>query len=52
MKQELNVDSELVVGSNGIFTIAVNDSVVVEKTSWSWPSEDQIVDAVAKALGK
>ena len=46
------MDSELVVGSNGIFTIAVDEKVVAERSGWGFPSEDQIVDAVAKALGK
>jgi len=40
-----------VVGSNGIFEIAVGDKVVAERRFWKFPSEDEIVRAVSKELG-
>jgi hypothetical protein len=38
-------------GSNGIFTVAVDGTVVARKTFVGFPSEDEIVRAVAKAMG-
>ena len=52
MKKELGVDPELVAGSNGIFQVAVGDRVVAERDFWKFPSEDEIVHAVSKALGR
>jgi hypothetical protein len=46
------VESELVVGSGGIFEIAVGDKVVAQRRNWKFPSEEEIVRAVSKALGR
>lgn len=46
------MDSELKPGSNGIFTVAVDDRVVAQKTASGFPTEEEIVNAVAKALGR
>jgi selenoprotein W-related protein len=46
------VDSELKVGPSGSFEIAVDGKTVVKKESLLFPSDKQVVDAVAKALGR
>ncbi len=52
LKEELGVDSELKVGSSGIFEVAVNGSVVAQRGMSGFPSEEEIVDAVGKAMGR
>ena len=52
MKKELGLESELVVGSNGIFEVAVDGKVVAQRRNWKFPSEEEIVRAVSKALGR
>lgn len=39
-------------GRNGIFEVAVDGKVVAQKTFSGFPSEPEIVSAVAKELGK
>jgi selenoprotein W-related protein len=52
IKRELGVDAELIKGSGGIFQVTVNDRVVAKRESWGFPTEDEIVNAVAEALGR
>lgn len=52
MEHKLGVKAELKVGKSGQFTVDVDGSVVVEKRMFGFPSEDDIVEAVGKALGK
>jgi selenoprotein W-related protein len=52
LRAELGVEAKLEKGSNGIFTVAVDGNVVARKTFVGFPSEDAIVNAVAKAMGK
>ena len=52
LKEELDVDAELILGHGGVFKVAVDDRIVAERSSWRFPSEEEIVDAVAKALGR
>ena len=52
MKESFGVESELKVGSSGIFEIAVNGKVVSKRSFFGFPSEDEIVTAVGKELGK
>lgn len=52
LKSELGVDADLHRGSGGIFQVAVDDQVVAERSFLRFPTTDEIVDAVAKALGK
>ena len=40
------------MGAPGAFQISVDGEVVASRRFWSFPSEDEIVDAVAKALKK
>lgn len=52
MKEELEIEPELKRGSGGIFEVAVNGRVVAKKSLLGFPSEAEIVEAVARALGK
>ena len=52
MKEELDLDAELLVGHSGIFEVAVNGTVVASKTRSGFPTPEEVVDAVAKALPK
>lgn len=52
LKQHLNVDVELIRGSNGIFEIAVDGRVVASKGAAGFPSEDQVTKAVREAMPK
>jgi hypothetical protein len=46
----LQVDSELKVGHSGIFEVAVNGKPVVKKETFVFPTEKDIVEAVAREL--
>ena len=50
MKEELEIDPALKVGSGGIFEVSVNGRVVAKKSLLGFPSEGEIVEAVGKAL--
>jgi hypothetical protein len=52
LKKALGVEPELVAGSNGIFEVVVGEKVVAERDFWKFPSEDEIIHAVSKALGR
>ncbi len=45
------MDSELKPGPSGSFEIAVNGRTVIRKESLAFPTEQEVVDAVAKVLG-
>lgn len=45
------MEPELKKGRNGIFEVAVEDRVVAKKTFFGFPTERDIVDAVAKEIG-
>jgi selenoprotein W-related protein len=49
LKEELEVDADLVVGHSGIFEVAVDGKVVAAKTRAGFPSPADVVDAVLKA---
>lgn len=51
LKDDLDIDAELLQGSGGIFEVAVDGKVVAAKDRGSFPTEKDIVDAVGKALG-
>ena len=51
MKEELDVDAQLIKGHSGIFQVAVAGKVVAAKGRTGFPSEQEIVDGVSKALG-
>lgn len=50
LKQDLDVEAQLVQGSGGIFEVAVDGRVVASKGMMGFPTEQEIVDAVARAL--
>ena len=50
MKEEFEVDSELIVGHSGIFEVAVDGKVVAAKTRAGFPSPQEVVDAVTRSL--
>ncbi len=50
LKDRLAIDAELLPGSGGIFQVAVDGTVVAEKTRMGFPSENEIVDGVSKVV--
>jgi hypothetical protein len=50
LREEVGVEGRLEKGKNGIFEVAVNGEVVARKTWMGFPTEEEIVLAVAKAL--
>ncbi|MBM4782482.1 MAG: hypothetical protein GQE15_32805 [Archangiaceae bacterium] len=50
MKDELELDAQLIKGSGGIFEVAVDGQIVSKKALHGFPSELEIVNAVSKAL--
>lgn len=47
LKDQLGIDPILVPGKGGIFTVEVNDTVVVRRTREHFPEADEIVALVA-----
>jgi hypothetical protein len=50
LKRELGLDTTLVVGSSGEFTVWLDDKLVAEKQHGQFPSPDDVVAAVEAAL--
>jgi hypothetical protein len=50
IKERLGVDSEIVEGNRGEFTVWVSDDVVARKDSSGFPSDEDAVAAVRRAL--
>ena len=50
MKEELGLEAELIVGHSGIFEVAVDGKVVATKTRTGFPSPEEVVDAVSRAV--
>ncbi|GMU01785.1 hypothetical protein KH5H1_59050 [Corallococcus caeni] len=50
LKDELEVDVELKKGGSGVFEVAVNGRVVIKKTGLAFPTEQEVVDAVFRAM--
>jgi len=46
----LEIEAELIRGSGGIFEVAVDGRVVARKQLGAFPTEKEIVDAVAAAI--
>lgn len=46
LKQDLNIDAELVVGSSGEFTVWVDGKKVAEKSWGRFPEPISVVNAV------
>jgi len=51
LKKELGVDATLVKGHSGIFEVAVDGRVVASKGLAGFPTDEAVVEAVAKAQG-
>ena len=49
LKQMMGLDSQLVVGSSGEFTVWLDDQKVAEKKFGRFPSPDEVVAAVKAA---
>jgi hypothetical protein len=49
LKQALGLDTELVVGSSGEFTVWIGDTKVAEKSSGRFPAPEDVVKAVRAA---
>lgn len=52
LREGLGIEARLVKGSGGIFTVAVNGTVVARKTAMGFPSESKILEAVRAELVK
>jgi selenoprotein W-related protein len=52
LEQELGVAAEMKVGPTGSFFVDVDGKVVAEKRAEGFPTEDEIVSAVGRALGR
>jgi selenoprotein W-related protein len=51
LKEELGLETELKPGASGVYEVAVDGRVVIKKQTLAFPTEQEIVDAVAKVLG-
>jgi hypothetical protein len=50
LKDELGVDTELLEGGRGEFTVWVGDAVVAKKDSQGFPTDEEALAAVKKAV--
>ena len=48
IKQATGIDSEVVPGARGEFSVWLNDTKVAEKSMKGFPSDDDIVKAVSR----
>jgi hypothetical protein len=52
LKEKLGVDCELAKGPSGSFLVAVGADVVAQRGRIGFPSDQEIVDAVAAKLAR
>ena len=52
LEAKLQVTAALIQGSGGIFEVAVDGRVVSQRQLGNFPEEDEVVKAVAAALGR
>lgn len=50
LKRELNVETQLIEGDRGEFTVRVGDEVVAKKNWLGFPADEKVVTAVREAL--
>ena len=50
IKDELGIDTDLIEGGPGEFTVWVGDGVVAKKDTQGFPSDEEAVAAVKQAL--
>ena len=48
LEQELGIESELVEGKRGEFTVWLGDELIAQKDANGFPSEDDVLAAVRK----
>lgn len=51
LREELGLEATLQQGHGGIFTVAVNGTIVAKKTMSGFPDEEEIVRSVARVVG-
>jgi hypothetical protein len=51
MREELGIETSLVEGGRGEFTVWVGETKVAQKDAAGFPSEQEVVVAVRQALG-
>lgn len=51
LREELGLEATLIKGASGIFTVAVNGTIVARKAAGSFPDEEEIVRCVARVVG-
>jgi selenoprotein W-related protein len=52
LKEALQLDAELQPGPSGSFDIAVNGKTVWKKETVAFPTEKEVVEAVAREFGR
>jgi len=52
LKEKLGIEPALTKGAPGTFEVKVNGDVVAARKFWGFPSEQEIVAAVSKAIGR
>lgn len=50
LKRELNVETKLIEGDRGEFTVWVAGRVVARKGMFGFPTDEKVLDAVREAL--
>ena len=50
LKRELNVETKLIEGDRGEFTVWVEGRVVAKKGMFGFPTDEKVLDAVREAL--
>ena len=50
LREDLQIEPELIKGRGGIFEVAVDGTVVAKKTYGGFPTEDEVVEAVRGSL--
>ena len=50
LKKELNVETQLIAGDRGEFTVWVGDEVVAKKNWLGFPDDEKVVKAGREAL--
>jgi len=52
LKAEIGIDADLIEGNRGEFTVWVGDDRVAGKDATGYPSDQDILSAVRKAVGR
>jgi predicted Rdx family selenoprotein len=50
LKRELGVETELIGGDRGEFTVWVGDHIVASKNQSGFPEDDKVLEAVKETL--